>query len=436
MADEERLRGLALLFVAAALAGGCHQDVVLIGDDAGTPPLVDCMTCTAEGDCQPVDDGTLCSVGVCVAGECATTGCEAASGWVSVAAGDGHTCAVGWQGDLWCWGDNKQGQLGAGDVDPRDQPVSLTYSDWAAVSAGAGFSCAVSGSGDGSCWGQAADGQTGSGAAMAHQPLPEPLAAGGPWRTVDGGQNHACGVTDDGGLWCWGKNDAGQLGVGGAGSPTPVQVDSPDRTWRVVSAGNQFTCAVDWTSRLGCWGANGEGQLGTGDTKPHTSPTDVAPDTMWSQVSAGVAHTCAIDVAGGLWCWGKNRDGEVGAGDDPATADRATAPVAVAPEQRWAQVACGDAFTCAIGEDRGLWCWGKNDAGQLGLGDTMVRRSPVRVGTALDWVQLTAGRRHACGIRAGGGLFCWGDNSQGQIDLGDLTASDPPVETCPGDPVD
>ena len=168
---------------------------------------------------------------------------------------------------------------------------------------------------------------------------------------------------------------------------------------------------------------------------PRPSPTDVAAGTTWSQVSAGASHTCAVDAAGALWCWGKNHDGEVGVGD-PATMDWVSSPVQVAPERRWSQVACGDGFTCAIAEDRGLWCWGKNDAGQLGLDDTMRRIAPARVGMALDWVALAAGRRHACGIRAGGGLFCWGDNSQGQVDLTDLAPSDPPMETCPGDPVD
>src|SRR4051812_32249079 len=85
----------------------------------------------------------------------------------------------------------------------------------------------------------------------------------------------------------------------------------------------------------------------------------------------------------------------------------------------WRQVTGGETHTCGIRRDHSLWCWGGNDIGQLGLGDTKDRLVPRRVGTDADWARVEAGFRHTCGIRAGGSLWCWGWNLHGELGLGD-----------------
>lgn len=43
----------------------------------------------------------------------------------AIAAGGAHTCAVGSNGGLWCWGCNNQGQLGIGNTNDQDIPVRV-----------------------------------------------------------------------------------------------------------------------------------------------------------------------------------------------------------------------------------------------------------------------------------------------------------------------
>ena len=42
-------------------------------------------------------------------------------------------------------------------------------------------------------------------------------------------------------------------------------------------------------------------------------------------------------------------------------------------------VAAGGEHTCAVASSGGLWCWGGNDKGQLGIGSTAAQHSPVAV---------------------------------------------------------
>src|SRR5882672_6726800 len=95
-----------------------------------------------------------------------------------------------------------------------------------------------------------------------------------------------------------------------------------------ITTGYDQTCAIA-NGQAYCWGPGG-GQLGDGSTA--ASGTPVAVDTTGAlagktltQVSAGYDFTCALDTSGRAYCWGVNDNGELGNGN---TADT-TEPVAV-----------------------------------------------------------------------------------------------------------
>jgi alpha-tubulin suppressor-like RCC1 family protein len=422
-------RPLPVLLLLAA----CHEDVrLLAGPDA---VAIECMVCADQGGCAPVEDGTICASGVCRAGECVATTCPAAQRWLAVAAGEAHSCAVGWSGALYCWGANAEGQLGAGDVEPRGEPVRVA-GDWIDAGAGSKHTCALARDGSASCWGKNMEGQVGSGAVCPSEPAPLPVMDVPALRQVAGGQDHTCAVGVEGGLWCWGKNAENQLGAAEPDrAPAPLEVDDGvPRVWRQVSAGAKHSCGTDLDGRQWCWGGNMEGQLGTGGVAPAETPAEVGTGTSWVEVAAGANHTCAIDAGDRLWCWGDDKDGQLGRGEE-AEGDRAEEPALVDSDLGWRAVRVGDKTSCAIATDGTLWCWGKNDAGQLGLGDLDPRRAPARVGGADDWATLAVGKRHVCGVRTSGGLFCWGDDAAGQLNLGDLEEHEEPTEVC-GDDVE
>jgi alpha-tubulin suppressor-like RCC1 family protein len=90
---------------------------------------------------------------------------------------------------------------------------------------------------------------------------------------------------------------------------------------------------------------------------------------------AGYFHTCGIFSDGTRFCWGDNQYGQLGLGD---TTDRLV-PIGLPGEAKWLSINAGGDHTCAIGYDSALYCWGRNNYGQLGIGSTTTQTRPVRV---------------------------------------------------------
>lgn len=116
---------------------------------------------------------------------------------------------------------------------------------------------------------------------------------------------------------------------------------------------------------------------GVGWLRPHLRhQTRVGTRTDWATVSAGLAFSCALTTSGTRYCWGDNEFGQLGIGD---TIDR-NRPIRWTGDARWASISLGDSHACAIHVDGSLACWGDNGYGQLGTGDFTERNLPTPVG--------------------------------------------------------
>jgi alpha-tubulin suppressor-like RCC1 family protein len=185
----------------------------------------------------------------------------------------------------------------------------------------------------------------------------------------------------------------GQTGDGTTTTPRPAAVRAllSDAT-AIVVTGAWHNCALSAAGTLSCWGYNPYGQLGDGTTAS-PKPIAVSVAALGSEVAdaaLGGYHSCALKKDSTLWCWGQNTFGTLGDGSvGPA---KRTPVQVVALGANVARVAAGPYSTCAVRTDRAVWCWGRNDSGQLGDGtmegqpcDTgnpqpsVCRASPVRV---------------------------------------------------------
>ena len=159
-----------------------------------------------------------------------------------------------------------------------------------------------------------------------------------------------------------------------------------------------------------------------------TSPTGPAPAAVstaavlvFDQVSTGVEHACGVDTDGKAWCWGANEFGELGIPpeDSPfpcSSRPCSLSPVAVSGGLRFQHVVAGGQFTCGITTGDEVFCWGRNDIGQLGTGSSAGASStPAEIAGNRRYRQVRAGLRE-CGLRdryrramrTAGGVVRWG----------------------------
>jgi alpha-tubulin suppressor-like RCC1 family protein len=394
-------------------------------------------------------------------------------------AGYGHTCAVFSDGSVKCWGRNSDGQLGLEDTfsrgdGPQEMGAALTPIELGAgwrviqVAAGGAHTCALRDTGEVKCWGQGTYGQLGLGGTeskgdddgeMGEQLSTVDLGVG--WRVIQiaAGGAHTCALRDTGEVKCWGSNAYGELGQGSTENQgdnyaevaklLPVELGEPALA---VSAGMNYTCAVLESGEVKCWGRNGSGELGLGDTLNRgDGPNEMGtalPAVDLGEVALTVAagpgttrHTCALLASGAVKCWGANDFGQLGQGDTAIRGDAPDEMGAFLPDVDLVGTAravfTGQEFGCALLDSAEVRCWGRSQYGQLGLGDTSTRGDAAsEMGAALPVADLggtvfllAVGNYHSCALLEWGVVKCWGWNDEGRLGLGDtLDRGDAPEE--------
>jgi alpha-tubulin suppressor-like RCC1 family protein len=261
----------------------------------------------------------------------------------ALSAGEAHTCGVDLSQHVWCWGRNREGQLGRGVIGDFFPPSPVSTSEvFKDVSVGGLHTCGIAVGGAGLCWGYNVAGQLGDGSTTTSA---LPVAVPGTFRTDPRVIFH---------------------------SPDP---DFPLPPGPFVAAGYDHSCAISAAGPTLCWGLNEYGQLGDGTTINRTSPTPVAGGHAFAAVTAGLRHTCALDSSGAAWCWGDNTHGELGDGSHTRTGT----PVAVAGGLQFAYLKSGELSTCGVTPTGVAYCWGDNEYGQLGDGTASSSAVPVKV---------------------------------------------------------
>jgi alpha-tubulin suppressor-like RCC1 family protein len=346
-----------------------------------------------------------------------------------LALGDSHTCVVASGGAVWCWGANASGQLGDGTTFSRALPGAVSGIDDAiAVVAGGAFTCALRATHTVACWGKNTSGELGQGASGEPVLLPAAIPQLADVDLLTAADRHACAATPAGELYCWGSNSQGELGDGTSTDrslPTRVAALQPGGgNLTALAAGVAHTCAIA-AGQIYCWGANQLGERGDGNdatTAAPTPPSLVSALGGVTDIAAAGHHTCAIEENGTAWCWGANQAGQLGEG----TTTNIGVPVPVSQLGAAAALAAGDSFSCALRRDGTVWCWGDDRLGQLGTGSRVDRVTPTEVAHLTGALVLAVGGAHTCAALSGTTdaleLGCWGANQAGQ--LGDGTRID------------
>ncbi len=354
------------------------------------------------------------------------------------------TLALDLQSQLWACGTSINGELGDGTVAQKSSFVAvlggfrwskiLTYS-------GGQAGCAMALAVDGTTysWGINTKGQLGLNDVT---PRSSPVAVLGShvFQQIMSDSTSVIGLDTAGAAWGWGVNTSGQLGVGNVtpqSSPLAV-LGSKVFTRISLNPYSANECAVFGLTAAGvlwAWGRNTNGQLGVGDVTPRSSPVAVLGSKVFQYVTDGGAQILGLDTSGTAWAWGNNTGGALGVGDVTPR----SSPVAVLGSKTFQNIySHGNGTTaniCSFGIDINgdLWAWGRNDFGQLGVGDVTPRSSPVAVLGAKKWAYVLPGTGVTVrAVTVDGIMHAWGKNQYGEVGVGDVTPRSSPVAITQG----
>jgi hypothetical protein len=223
-------------------------------------------------------------------------------------------------------------------------------------------------------------------------------------RKISAGARHGFVIGTNLHLWGWGSQSS-YVGTGQWGGTVASPVRIGTSTWRDVAAGGDHSIGIGSDNRLYGWGLADEGD----GRAPYGNEPVLIDAGAWVSVAAGggvgEGHSLAIkgsESTGTLWTWGRNNEGQLGLGDN---ANRSL-PVKV-NDFIWSKMAAGQKHTLAIRSDGTLWGWGYNSMGQVGDGTTANKNSPVLIDGG-SWNEVSAGLAHSLAIRSDGTLWAWG----------------------------
>jgi alpha-tubulin suppressor-like RCC1 family protein len=383
---------------------------------------------------------------------------------------DDHSCLLTTDNNIYCWGYNYAGQsnplldgsISVPTLMPKGDMGSKTIKK---LAIGSYFSVALSDDGHVYFWGANGAGQSGS--IIGSAPTPSDLAycgspyggpvdcqtivipkeidmsgalAGKSFTDITATYSNVCGITTSNQVFCWGQNYSGAVGDGtNTDAFTPKEIDMTGalagKTIKKLYMAYGPSCVMTTEDLLYCWGDNYFGQLGIGSINPSENspqPVDMtAPALVGKTVKSyypGYATSCMIASDDQAYCWGWNSVGQLGTGSlnytesSPQPVDMSGALSGKTIKKFSIPIFSGNTI-CAIASDDKPYCWGSNQAGQLGDGTTNdswipLATDPSGILSGKTISDISSHGGSACVLANDSNVYCIGANYNGQLGNG------------------
>jgi alpha-tubulin suppressor-like RCC1 family protein len=391
-----------------------ERDAAVVPQDAATDAA------------EPPMDGSTMPPGCVGGGELIEGRCAIA--FESFACKRLHCCGLTADGTAYCVG-------GGGDLDGHGEalidgrqpqavkmPAGVTFSD---LAVGNYSTCAVGSDGNTYCWGYVKLG-TGQSYTQEYLRIPTVEASSPAFVKIEGWQ-HFCGIDAVGKIWCWdgSGSEVGLSDPAGGHRDEPQLLTGQEGLTFVDLSVNEPACAVTDTGAVYCW--TGYNTLGLGDspTEAVYVPTRTAlPEALeFVQVDVADAVACARAATDEVYCWGRNDVGAATGGASMSFTDIET-PIAVALSATLdpIDVATSRDSVCVLGADSAIECWGWNGSGHLGNGAVGAVADPtphdmthvfVQVPDGVRFTSITGAKGSSagfCAISETKLVYCWGHN--------------------------
>ena len=363
---------------------------------------------------------------------------------------------------IFCWGANPSGQLGLSDIINRSSPVifDANGSAWADIQSESGTTIGLKTNGTLWSWGLGDVGALGTNNIL-HRSSPVQVGTDNTWSKIAIGADAVYAIKTNGTLWIWGSGQRGAWGNNLPGTSTigrspgrssPLQLGT-DTNWQKIKTFYPGCFALKSNGSVWAWGYLVYGIRGDN----LASPTDVSSPM---QVFGNFVYT-DIDNGGNINAAAKRNDGTIwGLGylsNGVNSVTSYSSPVQIAPSFRFdeTKIIQNDNFlalktveaivaptatppiptpTATPAPQNGMFVWGNNTNGVLGLNDTVHRSDFIQLGTDAQWSNTrvknitSSDSNHTIAVKYDGTIWGWGDNTYSQIGIGDKTHRSSPVQ--------
>jgi len=236
---------------------------------------------------------------------------------------------------------------------------------------------------------------------------------------VASGDAHSIARRDDGAVFVWGANGAGQLGIGQAGGAAAAPVQLGLSNIIAVAAGGDSSYALRGDGVVFAWGNNVAGQLGLNDGSQRVAPVQIPNLSGVTAIAAGGQHVLAIRNNGTVFAWGNNLNGQLGLGVNDTTPRDVPTHVVALDGLNVRQIVAGEFHSLALAANGTMRAWGSNSLGECGNGFGGQKNVPVQVlGLTRPVTAIAAGNRHSLALLDNETMRTWGSNTRGQLGNG------------------
>lgn len=321
----------------------------------------------------------------------------------TISVGENHACAINRdEKTVFCWGDNRFGQLGNTSVRGNPEQVALgsnnlTLKGVKTLAVGAMRTCITSETDELFCWGNGAHGLLGNEKTLSAYPSRVLDATGeslGNIAAISIGHDHTCLVDDTHKLYCFGLNTFGQLGFKGfSGSAIGENAKPLTKVSSLDSFGDK-TCLVYGDSQgVGCFGGREIDNINKHVEHNSFITEDLKGGAQGFKnalgVSVGKNKVCVIESSQGVSCMSVVDIS--GSSGFSAVLDSSQRPL----RDIW-QLRSREDFNCGLTQENGgIWCWGdwKNDHWET------AKLIPTQGKTSTEYLQFSMSNDQVCGVR-------------------------------------
>ncbi len=355
----------------------------------------------------------------------------------SIASNKAHSCGIGNDNKVYCWGDNSAGQLGDGTNTNHSAPTLINTNgigvdQFTSIYVGSFHSCAIVVNGNTYCWGANAKGQIGNGENKDSQTTPARVATDQHFISMSLGRQHSCAISASNYAYCWGLNDVGELGIGDYREPN---MPFPIRTslqFKMIAAGWGHTCAITLAgNQVFCWGSNyfyesGSGHpegrdvvlwpfLVNGSSFNNEQLISISANGNLSHLTLVAGHTCVVTASGRVFCWGDNASKQLGNGTNQGGEFPIPIDTRYIGSVQFTKVLSGQYHNCGISNTNKIYCWGSDiDDWNIDQGTHEAYPTQVSINGNSEFKNFYIGGRHTCLNTVDDSSYCWGENGFGQ----------------------